>query len=209
MKHIILMADVIKSRNKDSKALIKQFKTIVDAANRKFKKKLKSPLTITLGDEFQGVIEDKQTAIEIIVDLEEALIHNKYNFKLRYVLQVGIIDTLINNKRAFEMLGPGLTEAREKLSLLKQTKNRFFISLEHDVLTNILSNSFSIFQSIVGSWKVDKDFEIVSAFLQYKDYKIVAEKMNRNRSLIWKREKTLQIESYFAIKNIIFSSIKL
>jgi hypothetical protein len=209
VKQIILMADIIKSRTKDSNLLMKDFKAIIDSANLLFKKKLKSPLTITLGDEFQGVIEDVKTAIEILLYLEEEFIHKKLDFKLRYVLLEGIIDTLINNKRAFEMLGPGLTESREKLFSLKETNNRFFISLENKISTDILNNSFVIFQSLVADWKVDKDYEIVSGFLQYHDYKKVSEMTHRNRSLIWKREKTLKIESYNAIKNIIFSCTKL
>jgi hypothetical protein len=74
---------------------------------------------------------------------------------------------------------------------------------------DILNNSFVIFQTLVDDWKIDKDYEIVSGFLEYHDYKKVAEMTKRNRSLIWKREKTLKMEPYNATKNIIFSCIKL
>ena len=203
------MADIIKSRTKDSNLLMKEFKAMIESTNALFKQGLKSPLTITLGDEFQGVITDVKTAIEIIVHLEEVVIHKKLDFKLRYVLLEGVIDTHINNRRAYEMLGPGLTESREKLSSLKKTDKRFLVSLDNKVCTYILNNSFVVFQSLVNDWKVDKDYAIVSAFLQYRDYKKVSELTNRNRSLIWKREKTLKIESYYATKNIIFSCTKL
>jgi len=40
-------------------------------------------------------------------------------------------------------------------------------------------------------------------FLQQKDYKQVAEELNKDRSLMWKREKSLKLDQYFATKEII------
>lgn len=209
MKQVILMADIIGSGTKDSRKLMSDFKSIVLSANKKFDKSLKSPLTITLGDEFQGVIADVKTSLEIILFIEEEFIRKKLDFKLRFVLVEGIIDTLINNKRAFEMLGPGLTKARESLYNLKGSNQRFYVALEDKIISEILNNSLLLLQILISQWKIQKDYETVYNLIRYGDYKKVSEVMNKNRSLIWKRAKSLNIESYNAIKNIIYTIPKL
>ncbi|MEN9336229.1 MAG: hypothetical protein RLZZ500_1216 [Bacteroidota bacterium] len=197
------MADIISSREKNQNQLMIDFKELAVEINNLYKDVILSPLTITLGDEFQCVLKDLSSAINIILTIEEVIIHRKLNFKLRYVLNQGEIETPLNKKIAYEMLGSGLTEARLKLNEAKNDKSRFKIVIDHKLKNSILIDAFKIFQTITEKWVVSKDYEVVSNFLKFKDYKIVSETMNKTRSQLWKREKTLNIESYFSIKNII------
>ena len=210
MKHYILMADIINSGKKEQKPLMEDFKNLIAEINQIYKADILSPLTITLGDEFQGVIKNLAASIQIILTLEENSIHNKLNFKLRYVLNQGEIETPVNEKIAYEMLGSGLTEARLKLNDSKYKKFRFNIAIDDVLQQSILNDAFIIFENITDKWSLKNDYELASNFIQFKDYKIVSEKMNKTRSLIWKREKTLHMESYNAAKNIIqtITSIK-
>ena len=122
----ILMADIVGSRRKKSTQLLAQFHLVVEDANKKFKKHLLSPLTITLGDEFQGIVTDLAASVAVIIYLEESRVTKGYNFQLRYVLHYGKVETAINKKNAHAMLGKGLTEARQALTALKTDKrNRF------------------------------------------------------------------------------------
>ena len=208
MKHYILMADIINSGKKEQKPLMEDFKNLIEEVNEIYKADILSPLTITLGDEFQGVIKNLTTSIQIILTLEENRIHKKLNFKLRYVLNQGEIETPINEKIAYEMLGSGLTEARLKLNDSKYKKFRFNIAIDNVLQRSILNDAFKIFENITDKWSLKNDYELASNFIQFKDYKIVSEKMNKTRSLIWKREKTLHMESYYASKNIIQTIIQ-
>ncbi|WP_426094330.1 SatD family protein [Flavobacterium sp. DSR2-3-3] len=210
MKQYILMADIINSGKKEQKPLMEDFKNLIAEINQIYKADILSPLTITLGDEFQGVIKNLTASIQIILTLEENSIYNKLNFKLRYVLNQGEIETLVNEKIAYEMLGSGLTEARLKLNDSKYKKFRFNIALDNLLQQSILNDAFIIFENITDKWSLKNDYELASNFIQFKDYKIVSEKMSKTRSLIWKREKTLHMESYNAAKNIIqtITSIK-
>lgn len=203
MKQFILMADIIDSGKKDSNLLMENFKTLIKEINNSNANDILSPLTITLGDECQGVIKDLSTSIRMILNIEENIIHNRYNFKLRYVLNEGEIETPINQKIAYEMLGNGLTEARFKLNNLKNDKFRFYISIQNKLQNQILIDAFIIYENIVEKWNINKDYESVSNFIKYEDYKIISNMMGKTRSLIWKREKSLNIESYNSIKNII------
>lgn len=204
MKHIILMGDVIKSRGKEQQRLILELQETVLFINTKYKDEILSPLTITLGDEFQAVLKNINAGLKIIIEIEEYIIKNKFSFKLRFVLNEGIIDTKINSKVAYEMLGEGLTFTRNKLNQLKSTDNRFNVFIDELNLSKVINNSFVILDNIINKWDIETDFEIVASFLENIDYKTVASKLNRNRSLIWKREKTLNIKSYRAAKEILF-----
>ncbi len=114
------MADIINSRRKNSSLLMQQFKDIVSSVNKVKSENLISPLTITLGDEFQGLTNTIENGIKTIFDIEEIILDKQYDFKLRYVLLYGQIDTEINTSIAYEMLGEGLTNARRDINSLKK-----------------------------------------------------------------------------------------
>ncbi|MBE9601479.1 SatD family protein [Pedobacter sp. MC2016-24] len=200
--NFILMADVIDSRKKNQEMLMKEFKEIVNKVNKIAKNEIISPMTITLGDEFQGVVDDLKSAIVVVTLIEEEIIQQQANFKLRYVIVEGEIDTPINKKSAHEMLGSGLTSARNLLGTSKQSNSRFFIELNENNKSKVLADIFSIYQRIIDDWKIAKDYQIISAFIQLKDYKLVAEKLDKDKSLMWRREKTMRIKDYMSVKNI-------
>lgn len=60
-----------------------------------------------------------------------------------------------------------------------------------------------IYQRTVDDWRIGKDYKLVSSFLKNPDYKKVAEELEKTRSQIWKRKKSLKIEEYFAIKEVL------
>lgn len=205
MKQFILMCDIIGSGDKEQKLLMHQFKKCTEYINNKHQENIVSPLTITLGDEFQGLIDTLENTLTIIVNLEEFIIEQNFQFKLRYVLVYGEIETEINTNIAFEMLGKGLTQARKLITHLKNDHHRFYVDVGHPSLNTILNQLFALYENTVDEWKIDKDHNLISSFIKNRDYKIVAAELNKNRSLIWKREKTLNISSYFSIKNILLT----
>jgi hypothetical protein len=200
----ILMADIIDSGHKSSNLLMIQFKNVVTILNEKHRENIISPLTITLGDEFQGICNTIESGIKIIFDIEEIILNHHYDFKLRYVLLYGKIDTEINKNTAYEMLGEGLTAARNELVILKKKDARFSFRLQTNerIKETYLNKAFFIYQNFVDSWK-EKDRAIVNEFLKHEDYKIVAQNVNINPSNAWRRKKSLSIIEYKDIKEII------
>lgn len=205
MKSYILMSDIIDSSSKDQKLLMTEFKKCTNYINIKYLDDILSPLTITLGDEFQGVIRDLYTSVRIMVDIEEFIIKNNFEIKLRYVLLLGNIDTEINNQIAYEMLGDGLTSARRLINSMKNTNFRFHVDVDDWSKNTILNNIFVIYENIVDKWNLDKDSKLIKNFIEFNDYKIVSERMKKDRSLIWKREKSLNISMYNSSKEIIYT----
>ena len=121
-------------------------------------------------------------------------------FKLRYVLVNGEIETPINRKIAYGMLGEGLTRARETINNQKKSGERFFFLTDKNA--SELNSLFILYQSFIDDWK-PRDFKIVSDFINLDDYKLVAEKNQKSVSLMWKRRKSLKIKEYKTIKNLI------
>lgn len=199
----IIMADIINSSELNGLFLQKEFKNIIELANKKYQKKLVSPLTITLGDECQGVVNNLLNSLKIILLVEESILLQNLGFRLRWVVNYGKIDTNINKEIAYGMLGSGLTEARENLNNLKKTDLRFQINTTKLPKNEALDNSFVIFDNIISKWNKQEDRALVACFLKYIDYKKVAEILNKDRSQIWRRRNTLEINPYFAIKNLI------
>ncbi len=198
----ILMADVIKSSSTNLQETAAGLKSLCALINEKHKDVVVSPLTITLGDEFQGIIETFHTGMEIIIDLEEAIIRQQLKFKLRYVLLYGTITTPVNRKIAYEMLGEGLTNARNIINAAKKKDARFNISgYPND---NLFNKLFTLLQSFIDEWRF-KDYLLIADFIEFGDYKAVALRNMKASSLMWKRKKTLKIDEYNILKSLLLS----
>ena len=201
--NFILMADIIQSRESDQKQLMRDFRRVTDIINAEHRNQFLSPITITLGDEFQAVARNLPSAIATLFNLEETKIALKKDFNLRYILWEGKIETPINTEVAYGMLGSGLTDARAALLSLKKTKSRFHIVLQNKQLENAIQKAFVVLQWILDDWNPRKDYYIVAEFLESKDYKTVARDLEKATSLMWKRKKGLRINEYFALKEVI------
>jgi len=201
--YVIIMADIINSGKKNPKKLMVSFKNVVDAVNTQHKPLLLSPITITLGDEFQGIASNVQSAISLLFSLQEKIIKSKARFKLRYVIVEGAIDTPINENIAYGMLGEGLTKARKLLESSKSEDENYHFELKDAKKSEALTSSLYLYQSIVDGWNLERDEELINGFIELDDYKKVAEKLGKTRSQIWKRRKSLQIAEYFSVKKVI------
>lgn len=198
---IILMADIVGSSKQKGDTLMKDFKKAVAFINDRYEKKILSPLTITLGDEFQGVVKDAPTALQAIFDLEAYIMNLKAPFQLRFVIQEGEIQTNLNRLRAHEMLGPGLTEARSHLLEMKTSKRRYLIQLENRSLSETLNKLFVVLQGIVDRWTLAQQ-RIVVAFLELEDYRKVAKKLKKDPSTIWRRKRSVMMEEYTNLRTV-------
>jgi len=201
-KHFILMGDIIGSSNYEYEEL-KYLKRTIDATNKIFD--FISPLTVTLGDEFQGIVRSLQQGMKAMFKIEELLIKEDYPFELRYSLGFGEIITPLNSNIAHGMYGEGLTKTRSILEESKKDKRRRFdVWLPNEKFNEILDNSLFVYQSFLDNWN-EKDFEVVSKFYESKDYKEVAKLLNKRSDQIWKREKNLRIREYFEIQDVILN----
>lgn len=206
-KYHIIMADIVASRSYAGEALLKAFSRLVQSSNDTYEDGILSPYTITLGDEFQGVVESLKVAIDTIFYLEESLLLEMPYFQLRYAVVFGEIDTPLNPLIAHGMTGPGLALARELLTKKQRGKHRFQFKLSHghDAELNML---FRLVELLSARWS-KKDYGLIREMLCNDEDKSVAEKFGKNRSQIWKRRKNLNIEEYKIIKQLIYRQVSI
>ncbi len=203
----IFMGDVVNSSDYDGEVLSKGLKELVESTNKKFSKDILSPLTITLGDEFQGILSSVSSGIDLLFHLEEELLKAEPDFKLHYVLLLGEIETEINPDIAYEMMGKGLTEARKMLSSKKRNRKRFRFKLQNKEQTEQLSKIFEVLDTIILNWKKE-DYPLILDMINNDNNSEVGELHEKNRDQIWKRRKTLMINEYNLLKDFIKTYIK-
>ncbi|WP_051052995.1 SatD family protein [Fulvivirga imtechensis] len=201
MKHCIIMADIIGSSQQQGKLLMTHFKSVVNGVNTALKDKIRSPLTITLGDEFQGVVKDLDAAVEVIFWIDELMLSADPAYKLRFVVNYGAIDTAINEEVAYEMLGEGLTRARHLLGAMKSEDTEILINGIDDK-DDILNMAFKLYRSFYNDW-LEKDRPVASTFLKIEDYKEVARIYKKDISTMWRREKSLKIDEFRTSRDLI------
>lgn len=194
MSNWILMGDIVGSREEDQTMLQENFARLIKKVNQDFASSFESPLTITLGDEFQGIVTSAREAAEVVIALEEYRWDLDVEILIRYSLGLGEISTPINPTIAYGMLGPGLLEVREALVEMKQEEDRMMIS---GAIANKsqMALAMNIFLEMQEEWRW-KDRQIISGYFHYRDYKKVAEVLGKDVSLIWRRFKSLRFESY-------------
>jgi len=124
----VVMGDLVRSETTLApEPLHDTFNRAVDAQNRTHAAALVSPLTITLGDEFQGLVRSLAQAAAIVRDLRLALLAQRVD--CRFVIGLVQIKTRLNPDKAWNMMGPGLARARAVLNEKKQgTLYRFTVA---------------------------------------------------------------------------------
>jgi hypothetical protein len=128
----VLMGDLVGSeRARSVQAVHRAFNAAVDSANQRHAKRIASPLTITLGDEFQGLLRTLLDAWSVACELRLRLL--AANVSCRFVVGTTELETPVNRKQAWNMMGSGLAAAREKLND-KRTSNAYRFSLPADPL---------------------------------------------------------------------------
>lgn len=206
----ILMADVIDSRDHpDQVMMMNQLKGISATINEIFQQDLLSPLTVTVGDEFQGIARSKKSLFRLIFAIEEHLFIQKTGLSLRYSLQNGEIVTPLNTENAYGMYGDGLTVAHEKLETLKNEKRRFHIDLGSSDSNYHLVRLMDLYDSFKSEWK-SAQTEVISTYLEKPDYKYLTEKnLYKNWSGAWKIVRSLKLDEYLTTKELVFHTLNI
>ena len=207
MEHFILMSEIRNPGKAGKEYIQKDLKNIASVINKLHKPHFITSLDVVMQHEFQGITNSLQGSLEIIFDIEECIIENNLDFKLKHVIYHDSLETLKSKHIAYERLGFGLIDARERLQLIKKTDSRFLIATNNEKTSLYLNNLFLIYEDYLDSWK-KRDYKYVRAFLNHLNYKEVAELFKMNTSSGWRREKSLKMKQYYTIKEMILAGIE-
>lgn len=149
--YAISMGDLVHSTaHADLNKLHLLFNQVVSEANERFSDYIASPLTITLGDEFQGLSTSLDQGFKLNHFVRISLLLKGVSTRL--VLGVGAIDTEVNPKAAWNMMGEGLSRAREKIDVKKNLNCYRFSFPEQGQLEKLLDSVGKSITKVETDW---------------------------------------------------------
>ncbi len=116
MKYLAIIGDIVDSRRIRNRANVQlEFEAALDQINKQYKTAIASGFLITLGDEFQGLLSNPESFLQIVLLLERRLtpVH------LRYGIGWGSLETPIR-ATSLGMDGPCFHMARDSVIKAKE-----------------------------------------------------------------------------------------
>jgi hypothetical protein len=195
-RYAVVMGDIVGSEAVPSRTeLHQQFNSVTKAANQQFANSLASPLTITLGDEFQGLTHSLAQAFLIATTMRLRLMLE--NVKCRFVVGIVDLETKLNQKVAWNMMGPGLATAREKLNE-KRSRNAYRFSLgEKDMVLARLFETIGYSMSAAEEdWSPHQLSVVVASIDEKKSAKEIADIRGISERAVYKTLQAAKIVLY-------------
>lgn len=157
-KYIVIIGDMKNSKKiQDRNKVQEKLKSVLKEINNKYKKDMASKIMITLGDEFQGILQNGEKILTIIEEIQEGM----KPIEIRFGIGVGRITTRINAKMAIGADGPGFYNARKAIEILKadEQKNKTCptevrIEMDEDEknFAKLINTIFSLMKVIKNNW---------------------------------------------------------
>lgn len=165
--HVAVMGDIIGSESAASSArLYTIFNAAIDEANTRFATTLASPLTITLGDEFQGLAGGLAAGFAIATYLRYVLLAQ--DVACRFALGVTRIETPVSSARAWNLMGPGLAQTRAKLED-KRRPHAYRFHLPNEPLYETLLEAVGLALTLIERDWTERQREIATSLLKAQD----------------------------------------
>ena len=118
--YIALIADIKNSRKIDNREVFqKEFIDVIKNLNEYFANSIVSKFTVTMGDEFQGLIND----LSIVIDIVTYLRLNLKSVEFRYGIGIGSLITDVDKNIAIGSDGPAYYMARDAINSVKKSEN--------------------------------------------------------------------------------------
>ncbi|MBW6473130.1 MAG: SatD family protein [Anaerolineaceae bacterium] len=202
--YVAIIADIKGSKAIENREIIQEkLKMTLHNVNNKYSTYIGSKFTITLGDEFQGLLFNGEQILPIISEIEQEM----YPISIRYGVGIGEITTHIDPEIAIGADGPGYYKAREALEYLKQTEKkkqagRANIRIEavgkRQPSMELINSIFSLLTAIKDSW-TERQRETIWNMLNYQDSQNeVAERLGITQPSV---QKNLVKGSYYEYKD--------
>lgn len=202
--YTVIIGDIIDSKKiKDRKKAQVKFKEILDQVNATYAEDIASQFTITLGDEFQGLLKTGRNIINIISDIEFAMAP----IDLRFGIGIGEISTEINFEYSSEIDGPAYHRARAMVEALldnakqyssKQTNIMISSQTNNAEIDGLINSVLSVCSVLKSRW-TPRQREIIATYLDNKanQYR-TAEKLGIGQSSVSKALHSANFYSYQA-----------
>lgn len=201
--YIAVIGDIKKSKSIEERKMFQnKLNKVLNEVNEIYADSISSKFTVTLGDEFQGLLHQGKNVMNIIQYIKSAC----YPIEVRFGIGVGAISTEINTMVAIGADGPGYYKARdsiENLKLLEKKNESTFSDVQIKIdgdnsLQELSLNSIlKLMYSIEKGW-TKKQREVVNyVLLKEKNQTETAEYFKVTQSNI---QQILSKAHYYAYK---------
>lgn len=211
-QYIVIIGDLVSSKdlnNKEREKCQSILKDIIDRINDE-SLSVRSPLTITLGDEFQAVYDDLST---VLADSWSALAA-LYPVGVRFSIGVGQIYTSINSEQALGMDGPAFHVAREGINQLKSSGKIYNIAIgspsdrPEDILSlvDLVNHTLHFLSNELKQWKKTR-LQILVMEQKGEPVKKIAKKLGISESAVYKNREEGDLDLILKLKKSIGENI--
>ncbi|PAV25498.1 SatD family protein [Tamilnaduibacter salinus] len=189
MNHIVLIADIVGSRQlTDRRQVQEQLAAVLDRLNSE-RTQLASPYTITLGDEFQAVFDGAGRVFADVFTVMQAM----HPVALRFAIAVGPLDTAINPDQAIGMDGPAFYRARDLLEAMKREDRLVDIAglPEPD---DLMDAALGLFNHQLCKWRANR-LDVLQYLLRGWEVSAIAESIDITEQSVYKNIRDGGLES--------------
>lgn len=159
--YCVLIGDISKSRElRDRAAIQERFKAAIEEINQRFTDSIVSKFLITIGDEFQGVLNDVAKSYDVIVAIRELL----YPVEFVFGVGVGTITTEIAPE-AIGMDGPAFHNARAALEEGKEEGYEVRYRGLGESLDYLINATLVLIEALKRRW-TERQFKVITIYRQ-------------------------------------------
>lgn len=200
--YTVIIGDIIDSKKiVDRKQVQMKFKKILHDINQKYAADIASQFTITLGDEFQGLLKNRNNVIKMITEIEMAIAP----IKMRFGVGIGEVSTAINFESSSEIDGPAYHRARAMVEELEASESQYSQRLASILIASqegnkeidqLLNSILSVCTALKSKWTI-RQWEVIEAYLVNEENQYrAAEKLGIGQSSVSKALNAAEFASY-------------
>lgn len=204
--YVAVIGDIVNSKKiADRREVQNKLQAVLNKINEKYADEIASNFMVTLGDEFQGLLKCGKNAINIIAEIEAAMLP----VKLRFGIGIGEIYTEINREIPLGTDGPAYHNARRIINELKEKEKKYETGQtnimicsqgENEQTDEILNCILSLCSALKANWSQRQE-EIINCYIESgKKQNKAAEKLGIVKSSI---NKSLNKANYYTYENAI------
>lgn len=204
--YIAIVGDIIGSKElADRNSAQRKLKSILEKTNNKYRDEIEAQFTITLGDEFQGLLKSGHRVMDIIADIGIQM----HPIEVRFGIGVGEISTEINRYAALGADGEAYYRAREMIEVIRQlaqqkkpipTDIMIKTDPQNEEVDKLINTILALCKSIKDRW-TDRQMEVVYDCLQNGDnQEQAALRLGKQQPAI---HKNLTAANYYSYKEAI------
>lgn len=203
MNYLAVIGDVIDSKSLENRYDVQNnFKACLQAINEKYKEEIVSKFSLTLGDEFQGLLSTQVNIFQVIDDI--ILLIKPY--QIRFGIGLGQILTDINPDVSIGADGPAYWNARQAINYIHEKndygQNHLAFQSDNKLTSKVINSLLAAGEAIKNNWVTSQQevFEtMLSENIYAEDFNqaLLAKEMKLDPSALSKRLKSSSIKVYF------------